>query len=154
MRWAYEMGRARDGGLVFLRGSRWHPPNMAAAHGLFLCLPERRLQILGGDSVFARRPPKDLEKAAQLYKDKKWTELRAFLVDYIAQAERATSVPADDLTQISGIGPTFARRLQAAGITTFAKMAALSPDYLREVSQAATWQADPEEWIAQANALA
>ncbi|MCP5117694.1 MAG: hypothetical protein GY953_43280, partial [bacterium] len=30
-------------------------------------------------SVFARTPPKGLEKAAQLYKDKKWEELSAFL---------------------------------------------------------------------------
>ncbi len=97
MRWAYEMGRARDGGISFLRGSRWTYPNMAAAHGLFLCLPERRLQILGGDSVFARRPPKDLKKAAQLYKEKKWTELRAALNDYIAKAEKTESVPADHL---------------------------------------------------------
>ena len=83
MRWAYEMGRARDGGLTFMRGSRWTYPNMTAAYGLFLCLPERRLQILGGDSVFARRPPKGLAEAARLYKDKKWAPLRTFLDGYI-----------------------------------------------------------------------
>ena len=83
MRWAYEMGRERDGGLTFMRGSRWTHPNMTAAYGLFLCLPQRRLQILGGDSVFAQRPPKGLEKAAQLYKDKQWAQLRTFLNGYI-----------------------------------------------------------------------
>jgi len=101
MRWAYEMGRARDGSLTFMRGSRWTDPNMTAAVGLFLCLPERRLQILGGDSVFAQRPPEGLEKAAQLYKDKKWDELRTFLNAYIK-----TSAPADRLT--------YARKLLAA----------------------------------------
>ena len=101
MRWAYEMGRARDGSLTFMRGSRWTDANMTAAVGLFLCLPERRLQILGGDSVFAQRPPEGLEKAAQLYEDKKWAELRTFLNAYIK-----TSAPADRLT--------YARKLLAA----------------------------------------
>ena len=79
MTWAYEMGRARDGGLNFMRGSRWTYPNMTAAYGLFLYLPEKRLQILGGDSVFAKTPPKGLERAARLYREKKWEELTGFL---------------------------------------------------------------------------
>ena len=106
MRWAYEMGRTRDGGITFMRGSRWTYPNMTAAFGLFLWLPERRLQILGGDSVFAQRPPKALERAARLYKDKKWRELRTFLTDYIRTAERAGPAPVSDLA--------YARKLLAA----------------------------------------
>ena len=85
MRWAYEMGRSREGGLAFMRGSRWTHPNMTAAMGLFLYLPERRLQILGGDSVFARRPPAGLERAALLYKRKQWAPLRTFLTGYLRQ---------------------------------------------------------------------
>jgi len=84
MTWAYEMGRGRDGSLTFMRGGRWQDANMTAAMGLFLYLPERRLQILGGDSVFAQTPPEGLEVAAQLYKDKKWKELTKFLRDYLA----------------------------------------------------------------------
>ncbi|MDP6502090.1 MAG: DUF6288 domain-containing protein, partial [Planctomycetota bacterium] len=83
MQWAYEMGRTRDGGITYMRGSRWTYPNMTAAYGLFLYLPECRLQVLGGDSVFAQRPPAGLEKAAQLYKSKQWAELRAFLAAYL-----------------------------------------------------------------------
>lgn len=56
---------------------------------------------------------------------------------------------ADDLTEINGIGPTFAKRLAEAGITTFAAIAASTPEYLREVTHA-TAVANPEEWIAQA----
>ncbi len=92
MKWAYELGRTRDGGLTFMRGSRWTDPNMTAAMGLFLCLPERRLQILGGDSVFARRPPPGLAKAARLYKRKRWAELRAFLTAAIERADKDDSV--------------------------------------------------------------
>jgi len=93
LKWAYEMGRARDGGLSFMRGSRWTYPNMTAAYGLFLYLPEKRLQVLGGDSVFAQAPPKGLAGAAQLYKDKQWEKLTKFLDAYLKrshpQAEKA-----------------------------------------------------------------
>ena len=66
-------------------------------------------------------------------------------------AKRITmpSVPRDDLTEIKGIGPVFARRLADAGITTFAALAKSPPDYLRDVTRA-TSVARPEDWIAQA----
>ena len=64
-----------------------------------------------------------------------------------------TASKPDDLTEIKGIGPTFARRLAEAGITTFAAVAAASPDFLREVTKA-TAVAKPDEWIAQARAMA
>jgi predicted flap endonuclease-1-like 5' DNA nuclease len=60
----------------------------------------------------------------------------------------------DDLTAINGIGPTFASRLQAAGITTYEALAALSEDQIREITHVAEWQADPQEWKASAAAMA
>ena len=65
-----------------------------------------------------------------------------------AAAKAAPATP-DDLTEINGIGPTFAKRLAEAGITTFAEIASSTPDHLREVTRA-TAVANPEEWIAQA----
>ena len=60
----------------------------------------------------------------------------------------------DDLTQIKGIGPVFARRLNDAGITTFAQLAQATPDQVHEIVQAAEWQAvEPATWIADARAL-
>jgi large subunit ribosomal protein L21 len=61
---------------------------------------------------------------------------------------------ADDLTVINGIGPTFAKRLQAAGITTFQALASASPEHIKEVTKLADWQADPADWIAAAKVLA
>lgn len=53
----------------------------------------------------------------------------------------------DDLTQIEGIGPTFAQRLNAAGVFTFADLAALPPERVQEITQVKAWQANPAEWI-------
>jgi len=60
----------------------------------------------------------------------------------------------DDLTAVHGIGPVYARRLQEAGIHTFASLAAQSPERLAQIVQLKEWQAAaPEEWIAQAKTM-
>lgn len=64
----------------------------------------------------------------------------------------ATNGAADDLTIIKGIGPVFAKRLNEAGIATFADLAKASADHLRQVTNASA-VADPEEWIAQARSM-
>lgn len=68
------------------------------------------------------------------------------------QAPTAAKAAADDLTAIKGIGPVFAKRLNEAGIVTFADVAAASADQLREVTHA-TAVANPEEWIAEARSM-
>ena len=63
------------------------------------------------------------------------------------------SAEVDDLTQIDGIGPTFASRLYAAEVYTFGQLAALSPEQIREITLV-TVQGDPADWIAEAETLA
>ena len=72
-----------------------------------------------------------------------------------APPAKPEAVPAksDDLTVINGIGPTFAKRLQAAGITTFQALADATPAHIKEVAKLADWQANPADWIAAAKAL-
>jgi predicted flap endonuclease-1-like 5' DNA nuclease len=61
----------------------------------------------------------------------------------------------DDLTQIRGIGPVFARRLRQAGITSFAQLANTSADALREIVAAEDWQKiEPVRWAQEAAGLA
>ncbi len=61
----------------------------------------------------------------------------------------------DDLTLIRGIGPKFAVQLAAAGITSFAALAAATPEQLRDAAKAPTWQqVDYDAWIAEAKDLA
>ncbi len=73
-------------------------------------------------------------------------------------ASRKSPKPArkrkDDLTQIKGIGPKIAAALQAAGITTFARLAQADPSTLRTALAAAGLRPAPrlETWPQQAAA--
>jgi predicted flap endonuclease-1-like 5' DNA nuclease len=79
------------------------------------------------------------------------TALKSVVLPAIVETMPAKS---DDLTVINGIGPTFAKRLQAAGITSFQALASASPEHIKEVAKLADWQANPADWIAAAKALA
>ena len=57
----------------------------------------------------------------------------------------------DSLIEIRGIGSSFAKRLNDAGIHTYAQLADLTPNYVREVVAAQKWhKIEPEAWIAEA----
>lgn len=58
----------------------------------------------------------------------------------------------DDLQAIEGIGPTYAERLSAAGIRTYAELAALSPAELMKISKVRS-ETGAAAWIAAAKAL-
>ncbi|MFN2199150.1 MAG: helix-hairpin-helix domain-containing protein [Anaerolineales bacterium] len=74
--------------------------------------------------------------------------------DSQVSVETETTLQQDRLEVIKGIGPVFARRLHEAGINTFADLAAASPEKLREIVAAKSWQAvEPDEWIKAAAAL-
>ena len=61
----------------------------------------------------------------------------------------------EDLTLIRGIGPAYARRLEAAGIKTLADLAMAEPSSVSQIVQLKEWQnAEPEKWIAEAKGLA
>lgn len=63
---------------------------------------------------------------------------------------------ADDLTRIEGIGPVISKALAAAGITTFAGLAASKADNLRDILQKAELRQlhDPGTWPEQAKLAA
>ncbi len=72
----------------------------------------------------------------------------------VSELSEADATVTDDLTVINGIGPTFAGRLQAAGITTFQALASLTVEQIKEITKVADWQADPDAWIVAAKAMA
>ncbi|MEZ4734842.1 MAG: phospholipase D-like domain-containing protein [Caldilineaceae bacterium] len=73
----------------------------------------------------------------------------------LATPPPATPTAHDDLTKIRGIGPTYAGRLYAAGITTYAALAQLTPTAIKAIvapGRAGNF-IDAVSWIAQAQAL-
>ena len=64
----------------------------------------------------------------------------------------AAAPPVDDLQQIDGIGPTYARRLREAGIITVADLAAADPQQVQQLSAARSLDA-AAAWIAAAQEL-
>ena len=72
----------------------------------------------------------------------------------LAALPTAAPPDSDDLTRIAGIGPTYAARLHAAGIHTFAALAGYSPDELAALLTVPDWRRpDFAGWSAQAGAL-
>lgn len=63
---------------------------------------------------------------------------------------------ADDLKKISGVGPALEKKLNALGITTYAQVAAFTPDDVARVDDALSFKGriDRDDWIGQATALA
>ena len=69
----------------------------------------------------------------------------------------AAAVEPDDLRKIEGIGPKIARILQDHGVHTFAQLAQVQVDHLREILQQAGSRfriADPTSWPEQARLAA
>ncbi len=79
-----------------------------------------------------------------------------------AAAPKAKAAPAaasgegDDLTQLSGVGPALLKKLNAAGITTFAQIAAWTEADVAKFDEKLSFKGriEREGWIAQAKELA
>jgi large subunit ribosomal protein L17 len=75
-----------------------------------------------------------------------------------APAPKAKAAPAaDDLTKIEGVGPKIAETLVAAGLNSFAAVAASTPEQIKEILDNAEGNFaahDPETWTKQAEMAA
>jgi predicted flap endonuclease-1-like 5' DNA nuclease/cytoskeletal protein CcmA (bactofilin family) len=113
--------------------------------------PARRSRARSGETK-----PADVSPPAQ-GEDETVEQDVAAPVDYVtAQEVNTTDVvtEGDDFLQIKGIGPTYARRLKEAGFTSYAHLAAATPEALAE---AIGWPVDRvrrSEVIDQARVLA
>lgn len=80
-----------------------------------------------------------------------------------AKAEKPKAAPkaeatagADDLTRISGVGPVIVKKLNALGVTSFAQIAAWTPEDVADMDEKLSFKGriDRDDWLAQAAELA
>ncbi|MGY6628092.1 MAG: 50S ribosomal protein L21 [Oceanicaulis sp.] len=103
---------------------------------------------LGGKKKSAKPAPEPAADAAPAKAEAKPAK---------APAKAKAAAGADDLTQLNGVGPAFAKKLAEAGVTSFAQVAAWTQaDLERLDGEIAGLKAKAEsgEWIAQAKELA
>ena len=74
---------------------------------------------------------------------------------WVAEARRIVGLKVDALEKINGVGPVFAKRLNGEGVYTFAELAKLTPDRVREIISPEDWQKiEPDKWVAEAGQMA
>ncbi|WP_296431407.1 50S ribosomal protein L21 [Yoonia sp.] len=73
-----------------------------------------------------------------------------------AKAAPAAAAGADDLKTLSGVGPALEKKLHAAGVTSFAQIAAWTPEDVAAMDEKLSFKGriEREGWIAQAAELA
>ena len=73
-----------------------------------------------------------------------------------APKKAAAKTDGDDLTQISGVGPVIVKKLHALGVTTFAQIAAWTPEDVAAMDDKLNFKGriDRDEWLKQAAELA
>jgi predicted flap endonuclease-1-like 5' DNA nuclease len=132
--------------------------------------PDRLVDIVGIGPVFERRLNQagvtTFDQLSRLSQDdiqriiqpEEWQQIDAN--SWIAEAQEfvqrgaGRSTRGDRLIDILGIGPVYERRLNEAGVFTFAQLYALSPEAILEIIKPEAWQnVDAESWIAQARAM-
>jgi large subunit ribosomal protein L21 len=94
--------------------------------------------------------------AAELKKPAKKAPAKAEAPKKAAKAEKAPAAAADDLKKLSGVGPALEKKLVAAGITTFAQVAAWTDADVTAMDEQLSFKGriEREGWIAQAAELA
>jgi len=95
-------------------------------------------------------------KKAKAAKPAKAEAPKAEKAEKPAKAKKAAKADGDDLSEISGVGPVIVGKLNDAGITTFAQIAAWTDADVEEIEEKLSFKGrvGREDWIAQAKVLA
>ena len=106
---------------------------------------------VSGVAVAAAKPAK---KAAA--KKEAAPETKAAAPAKAAPKAKVADAGADDLKKLSGVGPALEKKLHAAGVTTFAQIAAWGADDIAEFDEKLSFKGriEREGWVDQAKALA
>jgi predicted flap endonuclease-1-like 5' DNA nuclease len=103
--------------------------------------------------IFAPAFPKPI---AQKWPEDAQPVLTRYAREDDAHHHEGEAPSADDLTLVEGIGPRIDEILKAAGVTTYAELAAHSPEELEQILESAAFKApfDPASWPEQAQMAA
>lgn len=73
-----------------------------------------------------------------------------------AAPKKAAATDGDDLTRISGVGPVIVKKLHALDVTTFAQIAAWTPEDVADMDEKLSFKGriDRDDWLKQAAELA
>ena len=72
------------------------------------------------------------------------------------KSAKPAAVTADDLSKLSGVGPVMVKKMNSAGITTFAQIAAWTPEEIAEIDEKLSLKGriERDDWLKQAADLA
>ena len=119
--------------------------------------PQRIGEILTAAGYnLAMHDPTTWPEQAKMAAEGQWEQLKVWQ-DRLQGGVEVAPAAAEDLTQVEGIGPKIAEVLVAAGIRTFAELAAISSDQVRDILGAAEGNLtmhDPTTWPEQARLAA
>ncbi len=80
---------------------------------------------------------------------------QARIAELEAKPAPASKPAKDDLKKVNGIGPVYEKKLNAAGIITYAQLAASDPETIKGIIQPKEWQSlDIEDWLVEAKSFA
>ena len=100
----------------------------------------------------ASQPKKAAKPAAKKAAPKAAAEEKAPAKKAAPKKTAAKTGGADDLTRISGVGPVMVKKLHANGVTTFAQIAAWTPEEVASMDDVLNFKGriDRDEWLKQA----
>ena len=100
----------------------------------------------------ASQPKKAAKPAAEKAAPKASAEEKAPAKKAAPKKTAAKTDGADDLTRISGVGPVMVKKLHANGVTTFAQIAAWTPEEVAAMDDVLNFKGriDRDEWLKQA----
>ncbi len=118
---------------------------------LSAAVPDQIATILTGANLSSHDPTTWPQQAA-LAAAGRWDELKTWQ-DELEGGKPTAAAERDDLTRIEGIGPKIEEHLNAAGIATYAQLAACGPDQIRDILSSiggVMTAHDPTTWAEQA----
>jgi large subunit ribosomal protein L21 len=108
----------------------------------------------GFEAVIARSNKKSVKPAKPVAENAAAPKVEAKAEAKKAAPNKAAAkaTDGDDLTQISGVGPVMVKKLHAEGVTTFAQIAAWTPEQVTDMDEKLNFKGriDRDEWLKQA----